>query len=83
MALDTLALISELSEEEVAFLVNAVDTNLLMFQPHNDPMVISLIDRGFVTSEPDADLDHIILSLSETGKAVVQLVLDERECPPT
>lgn len=83
MTIDALALISELTEEEVGFIVNAVDTNLLMFQPHNDPMVVSLIDRGFLLSEPDTDPEHVLLSLTDQGKAVAQLVIDERECPPT
>jgi hypothetical protein len=38
---------------------------------------------GFLTSQPDIDLEHTVLSLSDTGHAVAQLVLDERECPPT
>lgn len=77
------ALLQQLSDEEVAFLVTAADTNVLAFQPREDPMIARLLDTGFLDSVPDADPSHETLIISDKGRLVVDLIMEERECPPT
>ena len=72
-----------LSAEELKFLLQASETNLLAFLPQEDPMIMSLIERRLIDVSPDSDPTHCILRITGKGRAVVQIVLDESEFPST
>ncbi|MDB5652277.1 MAG: hypothetical protein JWL62_3797 [Hyphomicrobiales bacterium] len=67
---DAEGLLDQLSYAEAAFLVTATKTNVLAFQPREDPMIARLLDLGFLDSEPDADPSHEMLIISEKGQRI-------------
>jgi hypothetical protein len=82
MALSPVELLEQLSDTEVAFLVTAAETNILAFEPREDPMIARLLDLGLLDSVPDADPSQETLMISSKGWRVVDLIMEERESPP-
>ncbi|MDB5597263.1 MAG: hypothetical protein JWM36_4224 [Hyphomicrobiales bacterium] len=77
------ALLDQLSYTEAAFLVTAADSNVLAFEPREDPMIARLLHLGFLDCVPDTDLSHEMLIISHKGQRVVDFIKEDRERPPT
>lgn len=73
------ALLEQLSYVEAAFLMTAADPRVLAFQPREDPLIVRLLESGFLNSVRGADPSHETLIISDKGRRVVDLIMGERE----
>lgn len=66
----------ELTNEENGFLAQAAHVGVLVFRPHEIPIIESLIDRGYLDSEADRDPDYELLFLTNPGREAVAVFRD-------